>query len=154
MQRLRQRSPGVREGPKFTHCSDLRSHKSQDQMHDLGTSPNSFLEKVRLSQQKQPRQEERFFIAVAELSGPRRQPGKDIQRLPEQKGLASSRHWAWVTVHSAWEAGLTPGSQTALEASPPGFRSPHRGRPQPAWCCSFLPSDALCPLGVFPPRTL
>lgn len=58
--RLRQRSSGVREGPKFTHCSELRGRKSEGQMPDLGTSPNPFLEKVRLSQQKQPRREERF----------------------------------------------------------------------------------------------
>ena len=68
--RLQQRSPGVREGPKFTHCSDLQSHKSQDQMHELGTSPNSFLEKVRLSQQKQPRQEERFLLLWQNCHGP------------------------------------------------------------------------------------
>lgn len=88
--RLRQRSSGVREGPKFTHCSELRSRKSEDQMHDLGTSPNSFLEKVRLSQQKQPRQEERFLSLWQNCQGPGGSQAKTSSG-SRVKGLAPSR---------------------------------------------------------------
>lgn len=82
---LRQRSPGVREGPKFTHCSDLRSRKSEDQMHDLGTSPNSFLGKVRLSQQKQLCQEERFLSLWQNCQGPGGSQAKTSSGSPSRR---------------------------------------------------------------------
>lgn len=88
--RLRRRSSGVREGPKFTHCSELRSRKSEDQMHDLGTSPSSFLEKVRLSQQKQPRQEERSLSLWRNCQGPGGSRAKASSGA-RVKGLAPSR---------------------------------------------------------------
>lgn len=47
---------GRQEGPEFTHRSDLRSCKSQNQMYNLGTSPNSFSEEVNLPH-KQPHRE-------------------------------------------------------------------------------------------------
>lgn len=58
---------GAGERHKFTYCSDPWSCKLENQMHNLGTFPNSFLEKVKPSTEAAiPRVT--FFISVTGLS--------------------------------------------------------------------------------------